>query len=269
MDVSSLVITGSINKDYDVNGLTKMQRDIFLRLCKIMWNKGDEIRSVIGMCGEHYLWKSHSFFMSERPKNVPATFRRNIQGGYVIERSRSRPSLSSMRCSYVNDDLRTLFLDREIKQGIFQWTLRIGYAETEIGSFFYVGSAPVDRLTYYDDYFLGGAGGSCSLHIWNTHNTPGASFNGLADDAIVHTTAVTDGSILAAELDADSRTLSFTLNGTKITDILSNVHVPCKLGVTSSQGSSFTSFSFRLLPRATSSPSPSAVRLHPCRPKKW
>jgi hypothetical protein len=64
------------------NGMTGMQRDIVLRLCCLLWEKSAEIRAVcisvhvmnalhfkkiIGMCGKHFGWKRHSYFLHGRP----------------------------------------------------------------------------------------------------------------------------------------------------------------------------------------------------------
>lgn len=52
-----------------VNGMCGMKRDIVLHLCCWTWNqcKKNEIKAIIGMCEEHYLWKGHRSFLKKKP----------------------------------------------------------------------------------------------------------------------------------------------------------------------------------------------------------
>lgn len=55
-----------VDDEFEVsNGLSGLQRDIVLRLCNLYFEK-DEIRKVIGMCGEHCEWKKHKSFRNSR-----------------------------------------------------------------------------------------------------------------------------------------------------------------------------------------------------------
>lgn len=44
------------------NGFTGMQRDVILRVCRLMWGKEKEIRAVFGMSETHHHWRKNDFF---------------------------------------------------------------------------------------------------------------------------------------------------------------------------------------------------------------
>jgi hypothetical protein len=62
------------------NGFSGVQRSVAIKLSNLLWKEPDKIRAVfflfqhstvslkiIGMCGEHFKWKSHSCFINNRP----------------------------------------------------------------------------------------------------------------------------------------------------------------------------------------------------------
>lgn len=266
-----------------------MQNYILLRMCKIFWDKDDIIRLLLGMCEEHYQIKNHHFFIKSRPRNIHKALRPNESWGCYLTSCLDSDSHSVLvpewcrqhqRCVFtVKGDsscTRTFFLDGEIKgtRGIFQWIIRITYG---LGgdTVFHLGSAPSDRLSYFDVHFVGSIARSSSMSFSQTssggvpndrtrpalHTSQSqTSLEGItAEYGLLHHPrgdSVPDGALVAVEIDVAACTLSFFVNAKKQPFKISRVCMPLYLGVSRcghATGSAFTPVAFRRLPACTPS----------------
>lgn len=240
------------------NGLLGMKRDIILKLCKMMWSKDNNVKIIVGMCREHFIWNKHPSFLKNRPFNFANLLRLNPTGGCVVCNTPSGPC-----CSFdVSTDGKTIFTSRSIEKGVFRWTITVAFAkEKGASAFFYIGAAPADLLSTCDDNFLGNVKGTAALFFssWFGHKFASRLF-GTDEFEKVHVEEVpiVDGSLIAVEADCTAQTLTFFVGNTKVPHAVSGVCPPLHFGVSGCMGggkSSFTSVQFRRLPTAT----PSAV----------
>lgn len=98
------------------NGFCGMKRDIVLRLCNLLFYRNHLIRMIIGMCKEHFLWKSHAYFRKgRRPVDLPLCFLSNPKAGSNVTITGSMfEHREEGSCVY------SFFLDKEIVCGIYK-----------------------------------------------------------------------------------------------------------------------------------------------------
>lgn len=240
-----------------VNGLTGMNRDIIIQICKLFWYSPSKIRTIVGMSAEHYSWRKHIYFINSRPVNVPVVFHPNSDGGYTLSTSLGKPL-----CTFAEGD-RTVFLDHVISEGVFRWTIQVNFRmDINKPSTLVLGSAPSGSLDLFSGRCLA-FGGACSLRMscggtkyWHGFT---ASFLGVADTRAFpgECAPVYTGLWISVEADTAAHTLTFFAGSDlKYPYAISGVQTPLHLGVSSFCGSpSFASLMFRRLPSAT----PSAV----------
>lgn len=267
-----------MHSSYDIaNGMLGMNRDIMLKLSKKIKNDCKKIRSLFGMCEEHYGWKKHSFFLSERPHNVRIALRPNAMGGCAISDAHVQFT--------VTKGMRTVFLDTSIIQGIFRWIVRIEYGKPKCdkrsheASEFWIGAAPVHRVPQFENWTLSwtkdkglkaapahdmtewilgaNADGSCSFNFCRKIANGSLSSQLRCFRTVSLDTKVTDGSLVSIEVDMQAHTVSFFAGDEKVPHSIVFSDATMCLGMTGDfHRSSFTSMHFlRLL-----SPTPSAVK---------
>lgn len=232
-----------------VNGFSGMRRDIILKLCRLMWNDLRKIRTMIGMCHEHFRWKNHPYFVKSRPHNIHAGFRPSPPDRSII---------TSSRCVFIKADCTpTVFLDKNISTGVFRWTITINYSQ-EGRSDIYVGSAPVECIPLHNDHSLGFRyAGDCSLQCRRREDGSLATdLWGARDEDCypVEEARVPDGSMVAVEVDTFLRTISFFVGEKKIPHAFSNIRTPLCFGASGTINSCITLMSLRRLPASTPSP---------------
>lgn len=235
-----------------------MRRDIVLQLCNLLLCKSDEIRMIFGMCNENYKWKSHSYFVKNRPRIVSAAFIPFQKYGGV----ETKTSGKNLVCEFTRFDRawRTVFLDLLVTKGIFRWSVQIVYAD-EVFSTFCLGMAPSISVhsSCASDDCLGShySHGSCSFQFWRHADGLMESYlRGVEDSVSIprEETAVRNKAVVTVEADSDVCTLSFFVDGIKIPRTISDIAVPFHFGMSGLCCLSFTTLSFLLLPHGTHSP---------------
>lgn len=223
------------------------------------------------MCGEHYLWKNHAYFVKGRSKNIYVSFYPNPHGGFVFRRTPIGDE-----CSFTDDMYsRTVFVNTPITKGIFRWTVKMHYGNGETSSFG-IGAAPAALLDQFHCLNLGSfqMRGSWAFTAWKTvsrleyrskkkmrtGNTPVFHSNLQGHEHVVldkewRETDVPSDSLVSAEIDCATRTLAFFVDRKKVPMCFSGVQLPLHFGVSGSGYSSFITVTFRRLP----SPTPSFV----------
>lgn len=238
------------------NGLSGMMRDVVIRLISLMGGNCNDIkvRMIIGMCSEHFFWKTHLYFVNIRIKNcvMHNTLRHNSSGRkYQITHT-----LAGDICAFGEDDeYQTVFLEKSVTEGIFQWKVQF-YHGTERTTQFYFGLALTSCLSDCELHWLGSSPGSYSFgfcyqykkRIWSKlfgeFKTRGFEFK----------MEVPDKSLIVLEVNADSRILSMFVDGKKVPVSIASIPIPFNLGVSGEYKPSFTSLSFCRLPSATPTP---------------
>lgn len=238
------------------NGMLGMLRDTVLHLCCLLWHKDDDVRLIIGTCGECYHWKTHNYFIHGRPCKTSVSFRPNPAEGFILTYTPNGPCC---QFTYVTKDARTVFLNKNITHSVYSWKVYIEYGKEEKNRRidFWLGSSPSHTLALSDNHTLGFTGGSCGLDFWKIdYEMYYSGLVGVRDANLIITNQnkIFDHSIVIVEVDADTRTMSFFVNGTKIPLCVSNVKVPLHLGMSGdfhNNQQSFTSLLFQHLPFPT------------------
>lgn len=204
------------------NGFTGMQRDIVLRLCKLIWRCSRKIVVIIGMCGEHYQWKRHMHFLEGRPQKIATTLQPDSDGCVITK------TTAGVRCNFSHKDgTRVIFLNKMVARGIFQWTTRIKYVKA--GNDFSIG---VVRLPCVRKNFLFGVNGSCGVNLFEDDDCGlCATLTGIRDDDGRHGdrwegTKLPDEITAVTEADTVSRTLSFVVCGKMMSCAVSEIPHP-------------------------------------------
>lgn len=214
------------------NGMSSMKRNVILRLCLLFWWKCNEIRTLLGMCFEHFSWKNHWFFLKGRPRTLSAasaSFRPNPHGECTLTRTISEERWSF--CAFKEG--RTIFLKSVIREGIYRWAVRVFYSAD---SMLFIGAAPEDSLQDCDRRCFGGyhdTYGTWSLGMWRRRTGQECTnmYGIKGYDYPVEETGVPSGSVVAVEADADARTLSFFVSEKKIPHIIVGINPPLHLGI--------------------------------------
>lgn len=267
--------------DYEiVNGMTDMQRDVILKLCRLLWIKVKEIRLIIGMCANHYHWRNHSFFKRSRPFNVPFNLRPNPAGGCFVSRVGTHTECKFMQYEY--GDWRTIFSNQSICQGVFQWNVQVKYRKKGSDSLQLTVVPP--EAVGLDEKELSLTKGACGLTFGNyrgsyrsfgrsscgTEGEKWARLLGVEIDNVGNT-VVQNNSSITLEIDTDTRTLSFFVDGVRTMFGISGVSVPCYLAMSAlgcDPGEvSLTTLYLRRLPAPT--PFLPGTEIHPYKPSRY
>lgn len=256
----------SIDKEFEVeNGMLGMKRDVVLRICKLFWNNAVMIREVFGMDGqEQYQWKNHVSFLRNRPCKVPVSFLPED-----VEIFNITPVKNGKRCSFKNDK-SNIFLDKEISEGIYRWTIRIKYkSDPSKDSKFYIGINCTGNIYYYSYSPLSTFGGSCAFcfekiilrkYHWITGTSYDSALCGLQGvySSLKISTHVRDYSIVSVEVDlcTEVPTMYFFVDGERVPHAVTRVRTPFYFGVTGSAGQSIISTSLLRLRQRTPSSAP-------------
>lgn len=162
---------------------------------------------------------------------------------------------------------RTVFVDRNITEGIYHLTIKIKYGAGQKNSALDMGVAHSDTLKQCYDKTLGEIAGSCCLGFGVMDGHLVSVMDGVKDNekslSAEHT--VPDGSLVGAELDSVAHTLSFFVDGKKFPHAISSVKNPVYFGIDGAGYSSFVAVSLRRLSAAT--PSDVKTVSFVCKPK--
>lgn len=248
------------------NGLLDLKRDVLLRICKLSWDKPDQIRKLIGVCGESYEWKKHTFFIQNRPNYIPISF-----GDCVGKVCKFTHTPLGIQYTFTCDcnDYQSVFLDKSISTGIFRWTVQIKYTDGGKYSCLLIGALPTFILKNFctepwvDSPWVDYLFVRKPFHNWSfrfckeglrEESTSTDKLPELID--ISHKCNVPDDSLVSLESDLDAHNLSLFVGGNKTRQCFSGVHGPLTFGLSGCNGPSFLSVSFLRLPRATPAPMP-------------
>lgn len=250
------------------NGMTGLQRNIFLCLCNLLWYgcKDEGIRMVVGMCEQHYHWKNHSLFLKVKPNNIPTVI---CDPRDICELTQTP---AGIHCAFKKMKSGTVFLEKVVKLGVFHWSVKVEYSKS-YSSDFAMGVTHSDcrgRVSIFGDS-LGDINGSCALQFGASgcYVCWGESGTGMETERescaegdrrekyfCLETNCVSHNSLIGAEVDTVANLLSFFVDGRKMLHAVSAVDFsPLLFGMSGNNGSpAFTSLSFRRLPSATQSP---------------
>lgn len=240
------------------NWIPGKMRNIFLHLCDIVGDDVPNLRKLIGICLEFTLCRSHFLFRNSRINHMKQTFRNNDRGGFSITKTSDGVKYT------LNLDpthVRAFFLDGKITQGIFNWVVRIKYTPDEnLGSEFSLGVASLSHVHSFlgAGCDVGFALGSSGLCFHKDGNVLFSRLEGVKDftDFYSKKAPVPDDSLVAVEVNSDSRTMCFFVNGVKAPHAVSQVRFPLYLGISCCGKTSFTSISVhrQLAPTRSSVP---------------
>lgn len=240
---------------FEINGFFGMQRDVVLRLCILLWDRVYEIRQIIGMCSQSYIWKKHPYFLENRPVNILA----DLLGTPEKRGCTITHTPSGLQYNFTNDDdcWHTSFLDIPISQGVYRWVMQIEFGK-EISCFAF-GAAPPESMIRLFDSYLGDNDDSYSFCAENeSGNSVLFSFfgYGCAHYSVMDTATPTPCIVrVSTEADALTHTLSFAVNEKKIPRVICNVPTPSRMAISVMMASKCvwfaTGVSFQRIPRAT------------------
>lgn len=229
-------------------------------MCILFGEKEDIIQKVLGICQEHYEWKDYFYFLEHRKSYVRLPFRPT---------SKDQVFLSTMptgfpRCDFPDTchECRTVFLDKELTNGVWQWTVQISY-KTPFSKFWF-GFAPSDCLESCEDLSLGlfAELGSASLHFKSCKGRLLWRLAGVetADRLHEDESPLMDNSLVTIEADIDAQTVCFFVENEKaekekLAFGISRILTPIYFGM-SGMNASFSSVFFRRLCTPTPSPVP-------------
>lgn len=177
------------------------------------------------------------------PGGPAATLRVNPKGGVSIQRT-----MGGELCTFTINDFRTVFLAQPITSGVWRWNVQIGYAPNAP---IRIGACPSNNITICDDSFLGfqNKSGSASLFIFKDRDgTLQSSLRGVkgSDNIPPQETVVPDKATVTVEVNMNTKTLIFFVDGKKVPRGISNLPPnSVHLGVTGYYKPSFTSLSLQ------------------------
>lgn len=256
---------------YDViNGLKGIGRDVFLRLCQLLWYMLDEIKGLIGMCSKCYSWRKHLYFILGRPKKIIVSYQPHPC--YKWTPTLVGSSLASEGACAIVLDWNTVFLNTIICEGVFRWTNSIAY--TPDYSEFCIGAVPPHLVKEAESKYLGGGSFKevASFGFWkNADDFGGTLYSSLLGvegmkNIPLEETKVPNGSFVTLEVDCAAHTLRFFVNGNAVHRKVSGISGPLHLGMSGRFKVSFACVSFYRLPSPT--PSRTPCRIHEIRKKK-
>lgn len=227
-----------------------MQKYIILRLCNLLRNDSDKIRSLIGVCEDYYQFKQHPFFISCRPHAVPISFQENPHG----------------LCKNVGNQwlftggeyiARTIFLGFPIKEGIFQWSIRYKYSKKYASKFCFGISPPAFLVECRTKTFDNVSEYTGTPAFWCYRKPDGMLTSGFCGihgvDYRENAAIIDEDSLLSAEIDMNVHTLSFFVDQKKVPHSvdISRFPTPLYFGVGAYGNQSFTTVSLLRMPSPT------------------
>lgn len=217
-----------------------MEKFIVLRLLRLLWNKIDLNKSIVGMCHEHYRLKSNYFFLEGRPKRLNVSIALSHGSDYMLQKN-------GTKCTFISADsmLPTALLSYDMSEGLFSWRVKINYCDDVDGeNGFYMG-AVTSGLS--DGFGLGLCATGCtSFRFFKSElGILRSELCGFEDQHLVP-----DNSFVTMELNCDSRTLVFFINSQIIPIGMCGLVLPLRFGMSGENGASFDSLSFILLSRS-------------------
>lgn len=269
-----VLVSIAVDSTYEVmNGLSGMQRNVILRLCCLPQIGNDEVRTLIGTCQQHYVWKKHPFFLSARPQNLSMVMISNPNGGDydITHAEKSRLNVVFTRFN----TFASVFLNRTVSKGCYRWTVCMESGDNSL----LFGSCPSDRVHKFYSNMIGlerrnsphgygaGTGGSCSFQFVNASlvRLRGWAVTDHCVPDVEKKIPTTSEKSVALEVDVSKRTLSLFVAGKKVPYDFSEVNCPLHLGMSGYHTPSFTSVSFARLVAPTLSWV--VCTHHPCLPK--
>lgn len=245
----------------ETSGFLGMGRDVILQLCKLL-SSDNSLKIIFGMCYEIYFWKNNWLFRLERATYLRTSYRYPNKRPYRFVRT-----LSGIQCNFSGGfGSEVVYQNTLITKGIFNWMIKIEIGTEEYSSIaFGFASSELDGNIGIDR-----TDGSCALRL---HKKKGmkhengrliATLSGVKDGRYTIVSLetmggvnVTDHSILAAEINMPTQTLSFFAKGKKIPHIVTHIPESLYMAVSGFSCRSdvpfFTSLAFRRLRSATDS----------------
>lgn len=209
------------------------------------------------MCGDHFALKKHSYFKSVRSTYINASLCPSSHGNLLLT---DTPFGKQCVFSCPVGRSRTIFLEKSIGKGVYRWTVRIKYGSDE--NIMWMGVAPADQFHELDGYcFLGDKAivsscRSCSLGFRCNGGVFTSFLLGVrGNNGCKNETSVPDDSVVAAEVDSESHTLTFYVNGKRVPYGVSSLEFPLYFGMSACDAASFISLSLRRL-RSPTTPLP-------------
>lgn len=226
------------------NGIVGMKRSVFLRLCDVMSERQGSITAMVGMCGEHYEWRTHPIFTRNRPLKLPVVFSRvsTAENEYTL----SRTHCGKVRCVLGKRevDAEPLFFKHEISVGSFRWTVRLEFPKILMFSHFVIGTVAFHRRDQSSLYSSDAC--SLSIHHFGTIFFASQSHTNSGDNFRFSPTTPYNVDV-ALEVDATARTVCFFIDE-KLHCAVSGVPVPLHFGIGCDDPfSSFVTLSFLCL----------------------
>lgn len=148
-------------------------------------------------------------------------------------------------CAFTHAGDSTVFLDKQITEGIFQWSMIIIYKDYGLSEFC-LGVASTALVSKLKNTLIGVSSGSCGFTFWRSDNRElFSTFAGTnSNDGMVISgkeTCVRNGSTVMAELNMEESTLCFFVNGRKVPHIITEIPASVYMGMSGH----FRSYSFR------------------------
>lgn len=248
------------------NGMAGMMRDVILRLCSLMYFKVHNVRVVVGMSKEHFLWKSHMNF-KRIIFSVPHSFCENMRNGcvHIVQSSLGM----KMKCvfSHCTNSYTSTFVNKVIYEGVWRWTVQILYPKEkpEKTFSFSLGIAPSDHVLVYRSHRSACLEVSRKTHgLLLTDKRPGTEDprQALVGPNTEYTylsngVGVPDRSLISVEVDMSLRRLFFFINGRMVPSGFIGFYQPISFGGSVDRTSSHPSLASISLCRVPVSAAPS------------
>lgn len=207
------------------------------------------------MCAEYYQWRKRSYFLNSRPLNCPAEL--EPDSGWYHDYS-IQSLKTGERCCFTDRCAHTAFLDREISEGIYSWTVQPELTYTMRSHDLMIGIASLDLLKVWERRWLGLTAGSCSLSLRKSESERNYSsklegVEGWHNAPEREGPSVACWSLVTIEFDYKTHTLVYFVDGKRIVPAISGVPSPFLFGVSGIGCPHFLSLSFRRLPSPTTS----------------
>lgn len=236
------------------------EKYVVLRLCKLFWHDPKLVRALIGMSESNYRLKRHFHFKNNRPGRIWSSLKQEPPKSVEFEKT-----FDGEVCTFLGD-AQTVFIELEIRKGVFRWSCYFKYESPVTG--FKIGVASPSLISACSHMFLGDISGSCAVTFFRISLEDGDEYHttivgvkkcplSLEKEVVVH-----DWSMVSVEVDTNSRILSFFVGEEKAPFAISKVPVPFFFGMSSHDNRCFTSVSLMRLPAVT--PSSVSPRLYEC-----
>lgn len=178
-------------------------------------------------------------------------------------------NISNMHCEFVQEyGYRTVFIDTELKEGVYQWNVEVDYTSDNEISIIYVGVVFYNLISRFTTATIGSKTGTCAFQFWkdmdDQYRSTFSGCGGNESRKIPNTLVVVPPkSLVCVELDMDKRTLGFSVGGVRSPHFFSHLLTPVYFGI-SGFHTSFTTQSFFKLSEPTLISPDLPVSFHPC-----